>query len=100
MPPLEISAMNERRAPDKQIAAASYVFQAAISMHNRFQKLHLAILCTSFIWLICQHAIFQLGQRAFSSEQRECNESLYDHLQAFESPTSVTSLQITFHWHH
>lgn len=92
--------MNERRAPEKQIAAAAYVFQAAISTHNRYQKLHLAILCTSFIWLICQHAIFQLGQRASLSEQRECNESLYDHVQAFESPTSVASLQITLHGHY
>lgn len=31
MLPLEIPAVNETRAPDKQTAAAVYVFQAAIS---------------------------------------------------------------------
>lgn len=58
-----------KQAPDMQTAVAAHSFQAAVSStQNRNHKLHLAILRTSFIWLICQCAIFQLGGREFLSQ--------------------------------
>lgn len=55
--------------------------QAITFTHNKNCKLHLAILCSSFLWLICQHAIFQLGQRELLSHSKS---SVMNLLQAFE----------------
>jgi len=38
MPPLEVSAVYETRAPDKQIAAAAHGIQAAISTGHYFHE--------------------------------------------------------------
>lgn len=57
-----------KQAPDKQTAVTAHFFQAAVSStQNRNHKLHLVILCTSFIQLICQHAIFQLDGKELLS---------------------------------
>lgn len=90
MLPLEVSAMNETWAPDKQTAAAAYASQAAISTGYYFhtqQKLQTP--SCNFMYLIylanlSAGYLSTWSLRAFMSEQWQCSESLYEHLQAFE----------------